>query len=108
MGAQVQREVEGLTPNNKQRPGVQIVFPFGCWWNRGVIERQLLSEVGVVVQRDNALSMLSGYTRATRALAMRARREGGKGEDGAGEESGGESAASDGIRLPLFTALPVV
>ena len=37
VGAQVQREVEGLNPSNKQRPDVQIVFP----------GRMLLTDVAV-------------------------------------------------------------
>ena len=32
VGAQVQREVEGLDPNSRLRPDLQIVFPGGCCW----------------------------------------------------------------------------
>ena len=47
-------------------------------WTSGVIERQLLSQIALAVQRGNALAMLSGYTRVARAQAMRGRREGGQ------------------------------
>ena len=33
-------------------------------WNSGLIERELLAVVAVVVQRGNALAMLCGFTRA--------------------------------------------
>ena len=38
-------------------------------WTSGAIERQLLGAIAVAVQRGNALAMLTGYTRATRATA---------------------------------------
>ena len=59
-------------------------------WDSRVIERQLLSEVAVAVQRGNALAMLSGYTRALRASAMREQRK----EKGCGHTVGGESEES--------------
>ena len=59
-------------------------------WTRGAIERQLLSQIAVAVQRGNALAMLSGYTRAARTQAMREEREGGRYGDGGAEDSGGE------------------
>ena len=40
-------------------------------WTSGAIERQLLGQIAMAVQRGNALAMLSGYTRAARAQAMR-------------------------------------
>ena len=36
-------------------------------WKRGAIERQLLCEIAVAVQRGSALTMLSGHTKAVRA-----------------------------------------
>jgi len=59
-------------------------------WSRSAIERQLLGQIAVAVQRGSALAMLSGYTRAARVQAMREQREGRRGEDGADEESGEE------------------
>ena len=73
----------------------QAIGEEGEWWsagtwNRRVIERQLLSEVAVAVQRGNALAMLSGYTRALRASAVRGQRK----ENGRGHAVGGESEES--------------
>ena len=146
VGAQVQREAEGLDSRSKQRPDLQIVFPgrmlltdvvvshsltssriarhrsttgikqgekdrkyahvasrLGAellnvsvdtcgglaseavglvraiaeegerWsagtWSSTVIERQLLSAIAMAVQRGNAITMLTGYTRACSARA---------------------------------------
>jgi len=39
-------------------------------WTSSAIERQLLGTIAVAVQRGNALAMLTGYTRATAAVAL--------------------------------------
>lgn len=39
-------------------------------WTSSAIERQLLGAIAAAVQRGNALAMLTGYTRATAAVAL--------------------------------------
>ena len=58
-------------------------------WKRGAIERQLLCEIAVAVQRGNALTMLSGHTKAVRARAVPQRGNVGC-QDGEGDESDGK------------------
>ena len=59
-------------------------------WDKGAIERQLLSQIAVAVQRGSALAMLAGYTRAAKVQATRAKKEGRRCEDGRGEDSSEE------------------
>ena len=76
---------------------VRVIGEEGGRWSAGTwsavcIQRQLLSAIAVAVQRGNALTVLSGFTRTTRAGVMRGVREDAAiGERGASED-GGESS----------------
>ena len=61
-------------------------------WTSSAIERQLLGAIAAAVQRGNALAMLTGYTRATTAMALGrwdcklGARDGDEAEDGSGAQ----------------------
>jgi hypothetical protein len=76
---------------------------FQCKWNRSAIERQLLCEIAVAVQRGNALTMLSGHTKVVRARAMRGQRGNMGCEDGGAMRMMANRRLADGACRLLFT-----
>ena len=76
---------------------VQVIGEEGERWSAGTwsavsIQRQLLSAIAVAVQRGNALTVLSGFTRTTRAGVMRGVREDAAIRERGASEDGGESS----------------
>ena len=46
-----------------------------CMWHRHVVIRHLVGSVAMVVQRENVVAWLSGYSRALAAMSHRSRKE---------------------------------
>ena len=60
-------------------------------WTSSAIERQLLGAIAAAVQRGNALAMLTGYTRASAAVAL------GRWDSRLGARDGDEAANGSGV-----------
>ena len=76
---------------------VRVIGEEGERWSAGTwsavsIQRQLLSAIAVAVQRGNALTVLSGFTRTTRAGVMRGVREDAAIRERGASEDGGDSS----------------